>query len=47
MMVTHIKYPAYDKEKPASLSKIIIEDLLRGNSNMKDLSLPTIWKWEP
>lgn len=30
VMVTHIKYPAYDKEKPASLSKIIIEDLLRG-----------------
>ncbi|WP_349728863.1 beta-N-acetylhexosaminidase [Peribacillus frigoritolerans] len=30
VMVTHIKYPAYDKEKPASLSKIIIEELLRG-----------------
>ena len=30
VMVTHIKYPAYDKEKPASLSKVIIEDLLRG-----------------
>ena len=29
VMVTHIKYPAYDKEKPASLSKVIIEDLLR------------------
>ncbi|MET1181143.1 glycoside hydrolase family 3 N-terminal domain-containing protein [Peribacillus simplex] len=29
VMVTHIKYPAYDKEKPASLSKIIIEELLR------------------
>lgn len=29
VMVTHIKYPAYDKEKPASLSKVIIQDLLR------------------
>lgn len=29
IMVTHIKYPAYDKEKPASLSKVIIQDLLR------------------
>ncbi|WP_419882348.1 glycoside hydrolase family 3 N-terminal domain-containing protein [Peribacillus sp. B-H-3] len=29
VMVTHIKYPAYDKEKPASLSRVIIQDLLR------------------
>ncbi|MGX2961708.1 beta-N-acetylhexosaminidase [Peribacillus sp. JNUCC 23] len=29
VMVTHIKYPAYDKAKPASLSKPIIEELLR------------------
>lgn len=29
VMVTHLKYPAYDKEKPASLSKNIIQDLLR------------------
>lgn len=29
VMVTHINYPAYDKEKPASLSKVIIQDLLR------------------
>lgn len=29
VMVTHIKYPAYDKENPASLSPIIIQDLLR------------------
>jgi len=29
VMVTHIKYPAYDQEKPASLSHAIIEDLLR------------------
>ncbi|WP_081092542.1 beta-N-acetylhexosaminidase [Peribacillus simplex] len=33
VMVTHIKYPAYDQEKPASLSKVIIEDLLRGKLN--------------
>lgn len=29
VMVTHIKYPAYDKENPASLSPIIIQKLLR------------------
>jgi len=29
VMVTHIKYPAYDKDKPASISSIIIQDLLR------------------
>ncbi|AOH56847.1 glycosyl hydrolase family 3 [Peribacillus muralis] len=33
VMVTHIKYPAYDQQKPASLSKVIIEDLLRGKLN--------------
>lgn len=29
VMVTHIKYPAYDPEKPASISPVIIQDLLR------------------
>lgn len=29
VMVTHIKYPAYDKENPASISPIIIQELLR------------------
>lgn len=29
VMVTHIKYPSYDKEMPASLSSAIIQDLLR------------------
>ncbi|MEN3769019.1 glycoside hydrolase family 3 protein [Priestia megaterium] len=29
VMVTHIKYPAYDKENPASISPIIIQGLLR------------------
>ena len=29
IMVTHIKYPAYDKENPASISPVIIQDLLR------------------
>lgn len=29
VMVTHIKYPAYDKENPASISSIIMQDLLR------------------
>lgn len=28
-MVTHIKYPAYDKENPASISRVIISELLR------------------
>ena len=37
VMVTHIKYPAYDKEKPASLSKVIIEDLLRGKLGFEGL----------
>ncbi|MGE7603101.1 beta-N-acetylhexosaminidase [Peribacillus sp. NPDC097675] len=37
MMVTHIKYPAYDKEKPASLSKVIIEDLLRKKLGYKGI----------
>ena len=37
MMVTHIKYPAYDKEKPASLSKVIIEDLLREKLGYKGI----------
>ncbi|AGT33650.1 hypothetical protein M493_17210 [Geobacillus genomosp. 3] len=30
VMVTHIKYPTYDKENPASLSPAIIQGLLRG-----------------
>ena len=29
VMITHVKYPAYDKEKPASISPVIIQDLLR------------------
>lgn len=29
VMVTHIKYPVYDKENPASLSSAIIQQLLR------------------
>ncbi|MFK2826625.1 beta-N-acetylhexosaminidase [Bacillus sp. B190/17] len=29
VMVTHVKYPAYDKEKPASLSPVIMKQLLR------------------
>lgn len=29
VMVTHVKYPAYDKENPASVSPLIITDLLR------------------
>lgn len=28
VMVTHIQYPAYDKENPASISPIIIQKLL-------------------
>ncbi|GKU83025.1 beta-N-acetylhexosaminidase [Niallia sp. NCCP-28] len=29
VMVTHVKYPAYDKKNPASISPIIIQELLR------------------
>lgn len=37
VMVTHIKYPAYDKENPASISPVIIEDLLREKLSFKGL----------
>ncbi|MBU8686483.1 glycosyl hydrolase family 3 [Priestia megaterium] len=37
IMVTHIKYPAYDKENPASISPIIIQDLLRKQLGYKGL----------
>src|SRR5690606_33086321 len=37
VMVTHIKYPAYDKENPASLSPVIIQDLLRNKLGYKGI----------
>ncbi|MCM3452455.1 beta-N-acetylhexosaminidase [Heyndrickxia oleronia] len=37
VMVTHIKYPAYDKESPASLSPIIIQQLLRNKLGYKGI----------
>ncbi|KJL02174.1 glycosyl hydrolase family 3 [Priestia aryabhattai B8W22] len=37
VMVTHIKYPAYDKENPASISPIIIQELLRKQLGYKGL----------
>ncbi|WP_197089565.1 beta-N-acetylhexosaminidase [Bacillus sp. SA1-12] len=37
VMVTHIKYPAYDKENPASISKVIIQDLLKEQLGFKGL----------
>ena len=37
VMVTHLKYPAYDKENPASISPIIIQDLLRKQLGYKGL----------
>lgn len=37
VMVTHIKYPAYDKEKPASISPIIIQDVLRDRFGFKGI----------
>lgn len=37
MMVTHIKYPAYDKENPASISPIIIQKLLRQKLGYKGI----------
>ncbi|MDQ0229287.1 beta-N-acetylhexosaminidase [Metabacillus malikii] len=36
-MVTHIKYPAYDKDNPASISPIIIGDLLREKLGYKGI----------
>ncbi|MEI2341107.1 beta-N-acetylhexosaminidase [Priestia megaterium] len=37
VMVTHIKYPAYDKKNQASVSPIIIQDLLRGKLGYKGM----------
>ncbi|KPL59382.1 glycosyl hydrolase family 3 [Rossellomorea vietnamensis] len=37
VMVTHIKYPAYDKDNPASISKVIIQDLLKEQLGFKGL----------
>ncbi len=37
VMVTHIKYPAYDQENPASISPVIIEDLLRKKLGYKGI----------
>jgi beta-N-acetylhexosaminidase len=37
VMVTHIKYPAYDKENPASISPVIIQDLLREQLGYKGI----------
>lgn len=37
VMVTHIKYPAYDKENPASLSPVIIQQLLRQKLGYKGI----------
>ena len=36
MMISHAIYPAYDS-KPASVSKVIMEDLLRGELSYKGL----------
>lgn len=38
-MVTHIKYPAYDKENPASISPVIIQDLLRDKLGFKGITV--------
>jgi len=37
VMVTHIKYPAYDKDKPASLSPVIMQDVLRKRFGYKGI----------
>lgn len=37
IMVTHIKYPTYDKVNPASISPIIIQDLLRKKLGFKGI----------
>ncbi|MGM0903640.1 MAG: glycoside hydrolase family 3 N-terminal domain-containing protein [Bacillota bacterium] len=37
VMVTHLKYPAYDEENPASISHVIIQNLLREKLGYKGL----------
>lgn len=37
VMVTHIKYPAYDEVNPASISPVIIQDLLRKQLGYKGI----------
>lgn len=37
VMVTHIKYPAYDTENPASISSVIMQDLLRKQLGFKGI----------
>ena len=36
-MVGHVQYPFLDSQKPASLSKIIVTDLLKKQLNFKGL----------
>ncbi len=37
IMVTHVRYPAFDRAHPASLSKAIMTDLLRGKLQYKGI----------
>ncbi len=37
IMITHVNYPAFDSENPASLSKIIMQDLLREELGFKGI----------
>ena len=37
IMVTHIKYPAYDKKRPASISPVIVKDVLRKKFGYKGI----------
>ncbi len=38
-MTAHVRYPALDKNQPATLSKAIIDDVIRGEMNFKGLLL--------
>ena len=52
-MVGHVRYPFLDTQKPASLSKIIVTDLLKNQLNFKglifsdDLAMGAIKKTTP
>ena len=39
VMTAHVKYPAYDRESPATISRPILTDLLRGQMRFKGLCI--------
>ena len=45
ILVSHLKYPELDATNPASLSKNIMTDLLRGELGYKGIIITDEWKW--